>query len=75
MICDNIQNCHDNEIINETKDGIRVRCKICGEINVIRFDLNGRYDNREYSRIFKKDLLQPSENLYYKIYPTKMSVA
>jgi len=73
-MCDNCNEAHDNITVNETPDGIRTYCKICGEINIIRFDSNGRCDNREYSKIMKRDLLQPSENLYYKYHSEKMSI-
>lgn len=73
-MCDNINQSHDNVTINETPDGIRTYCKLCGKVNVIRFDTNGRCDNREYSEIFKRDLLQPGENLYYKYNQSKMSI-
>jgi len=74
MICDNKNNVHTNIIINETSDGIRTRCVKCGEINILRIDPNGRMDNKEYSRVFKADTLQPQDNLYYKLFPNKMSV-
>jgi len=75
-MCDNIQEAHDNIVINETPDGIRTYCKICGKVNVIRKDpFSGRMDNIEYSKVFKRDLLQPSENLYYKYLPELMSLA
>lgn len=73
-MCDNINESHDNIVINETPDGIRTFCKICKEINTVRFDKEGRYNNKEYSKIFKRDLLQPGENLYYKYNPDKMSI-
>lgn len=74
MICDNINNCHDNIVINEEHSGIRVRCKLCGEINVLRKDIDGRFNNREYAKIFKRDIVQVGTNLYYKIHPDKMSI-
>jgi len=74
MKCDNVNEAHNLKIINETPDGVRVICKICKEINIIRFDANGRCDNREYSKIFKRDLLQPGENLWYKYKPQGMSI-
>lgn len=73
-MCDNINQCHDNVVINETTDGIRTYCKLCGKINVLRIGTDGRYNNREYSEIFKRDLLQPGENLYYKYHSDKMSI-
>lgn len=72
--CDNINSCHENIITNETPDGIRVICTQCKQVNVLRMDKEGRFNNRAYSKIFKRDLLQPGENLYYKIYPHKMSI-
>jgi len=74
VVCNNTDSVHDNEVINETPDGIRVYCKRCKQINVLRMDLNGRMNNKEYAKIFKKDILQPGENLYYKENPTAMSV-
>lgn len=74
MICDNINSVHDNKIINEEKDGLRFICKKCKQINIIRMDQDGRMDNKNYQRIFKKDTLQPGTNLYYKEYPEQMSV-
>jgi len=72
--CDNINSVHDITVINETPDGIRTRCKICGQIDVLRCDKDGRFNNKQYSKIFKRDILQPSDNLYYKIFPEKMSI-
>ena len=74
MICDNINSVHDNQIINEEHDGIRARCKICGKINIIRIGFDGRMNNRQYSKIFKRDVVQPGSNLYYRINQNKMSI-
>lgn len=73
-MCDNVNSCHNNQVISETKDGIRVRCSECGEINILRMDSSGRMNNREYSKVFKKDILQPGSNLYYKYHPELMSI-
>lgn len=51
--------------MNENEDGLRLYCKNCKEIFYIRM-VEGRFDNRLYSEVFKKDLCQPGENLYYK---------
>lgn len=72
-ICDNINNYHSNKIIGQNEEGIRTYCTRCHEVNVIRIGFDGRYNNREYARIFKEDLLQPGSNLYYKKHD-KMSV-
>ena len=74
MLCDNINNVHDNLIINQTEDGLRVICKHCKQINVLRMERNGRFNNRQYSEIFKRDILQRGSNLYYKIHDKEMSV-
>lgn len=73
-MCDNINSAHNNETISESPEGIRVRCKECGEVNILRMDADGRMNNKLYSKVFKRDLLQPGENLYYKVYPEKMSI-
>lgn len=72
--CDNKNKCHNNQIINKQEDGIRIICKDCKEINIIRIGLDGRMNNRKYAKVFKKDILQPGENLYYKYNSHKMSI-
>ncbi len=74
MACDNKNEVHNNEVINETPDGIRVFCKICKQVNVLRMDKDGRFNNREYSKVMKRDILQPPSNLYYKANSQVMSV-
>lgn len=74
MICDNINHCHDNIQITETDDGLRVICKVCKQINILRKDRYSRFNNRQYSKVFKRDILQPGTNLYYKVNGDKMSV-
>ena len=74
MFCDNINNVHDNITINEETDGIRVCCKNCKKINVLRIDPDGRMDNRSYADVFKKDCVQAGSNLYYKVYPQQISI-
>lgn len=73
-MCDNINSCHDNKLINETKDGVRFICKECKEISVFRIGLDGRMDNRAYAKVFKRDSVQPGSNLYYKYNEGKMSI-
>lgn len=74
MICDNKNQVHDNKIINEEKDGIRVICTICKKVYTMRIDINGRMNTRLYSKVYKRDIVQPGSNLYYKVYPEKMSL-
>ena len=73
--CDNLSDTHDNILIKEEKDGVRYLCKICKQQNVMRIGEDGRMDNREYTKVFKRDILQPSDNLYFKVHEYKMSLA
>jgi len=57
------------KILYEGIEGTRAYCELCKYHTLIRAG-----DRREYSRVFKRDTLQPHENLYYKIYPRKMNV-
>lgn len=74
MFCDNINNVHDNKIINEEPDGVRYICKQCKQINVFRIGQDGRMDNRKYAEVFKMDTAQPGSNIYYKLHPEQMSI-
>lgn len=68
--CDNISNCHDPITIGEDSNALRVICKQCKNIYVLRKDPNtGAPEKKEYSKIFKRDILQGNDNLFYKIYP------
>ena len=72
--CDNKNSVHENIIINQNEDGLRTYCKQCKQINILRCEKNGRFSNRQYSQVFKRDLLQEGENLYYKYNSHKMSI-
>jgi hypothetical protein len=72
--CNNKSNCHDNRMITHEQDGVRYICTICWQQNVLRIGEDGRMNNREYTKVFKRDLLQPSDNLYFKVHPDKMSL-
>ena len=67
--CDNVSNCHDPIVIGEDSNATRVICKICKEQFVIRKDWRGVHLNRQWSEVFKRDVLQGNDNLFYKIYP------
>lgn len=67
--CDNQSHCHDPIIIGEDQNAIRVICKQCKNQCVIRKDWRGVPFNRQYSEIFKREILQPNSNLFYKYYP------
>lgn len=73
--CDNISNVHENFMMNEEPDGVRYICDHCKQQNVLRIGLDGRMENRLYTRVFKKDVLQPHDNLYFRVHPDEMSLA
>lgn len=66
--CDNISACHSPITLNEDNNAIRVLCTTCKNSYIIRKDWRGVSLNREYSKIFKKEILQPNSNLFYKYY-------
>lgn len=74
MPCDNIRETHKVQVLSESSDAIRAICIMCKAQAVFRKDPQGRMDNRAYGEFFKRDLLQPGTNLYYKAYPGKMAV-
>jgi hypothetical protein len=47
----------------------RVICKECKEQYVIRKDHRGVPLNRQYAEIFKRDILQSNQNLFYRYFP------
>lgn len=67
--CDNYSSCHNPVTLSEDNFALRVFCKDCKHQYILRKDWRGVVENREYSKIFKRDILQPRENLFYKIYP------
>lgn len=69
LSCDNISEAHDNIIIAEDANAMRVICRICKEQNVIRKDWRGSPEKRQYAEIFKRDILQGNDNLLYKYRP------
>lgn len=69
MECNNFSNCHDPITIGEDYNALRVFCKICKHQYVIHKDITLAPEKRLYAKIFKRDILQPRENLFYKVYP------
>lgn len=67
--CDNKKKCHRLEITGEDLYAMRVICKECWHQYVIHKDWRGAPENRAYSKIYKRDVLQGHENLFYKYYP------
>lgn len=72
--CDNVSKCHDLVNINDV-DAMRVICKECKHQYVIRKELvKDVPEKREYARIFKRDILQGKDNLFYKYYSQNLVV-
>jgi hypothetical protein len=74
MKCDNRNNVHDPIQIADDPGGLRYICKTCKEVMILRRGYD-RFNNKEYTKVFKRDLLQPHDNLYFKVYPNRMSLA
>lgn len=72
--CDNRNNVHDPLQIVDEPGGIRYICKTCKKIMVLRRGADDRFNNKEYTEVFKRDLLQPHDNLYFKVHPELMSI-
>ena len=73
LSCDNVSRCHNPVTIGDGQ-AQRVSCKECKSVIVIRKDWRGVVEKRQYAKVFKKDILQPSENLFYKYYPSYLRV-
>ena len=70
MECDGVQNVHDPITIKEDSGALRVLCKQCGHQFIIRkHSTRGNPEMRENSKIFKRDILQPKDRLFHKVYP------
>ncbi len=70
--CNNIEKCHKPITLGEDNNALRWYCTECKHSGIIRKDWRGVILNREYSKIFRKEILQPSDNLFYKYYPMYM---
>ena len=72
--CDNKSRCHAPIIISEDRNAMRVICSECKHQYVIRKEpYKDAPENRAYSKIWKLDILQGRDNLFYKYYPTNLS--
>lgn len=67
--CDNKSKCHNVEVIGEDNSAIRWYCNECHECGTIYKDWRGVPDNIEYSRVFKRLILQGGDDLLYRYYP------
>lgn len=64
--CDNVADCHNPVILGEDANAMRVMCSECKIQEVIRKDWREVPENRQYSKFFKRDILQGNDNLLYK---------
>lgn len=71
---DNINSVHKMKVLDGLEEAVVAFCERCKQKYVIRRDKQGRPEQPKYSKIFKRDTLQPHMNLYYKEYPNKMNV-
>lgn len=71
--CDGVSQVHDPLVINDI-DAVVAVCRLCKQQIVLRMDKEGRMNNRDYTKFFKRDILQPSENLYYKVHPEYLQI-
>lgn len=65
-MCNNIQDTHDPQILNEDNNAIFIECKQCYATQRIGKDLKGNPEHRLYGEWFKRDVLQPDVPLYSK---------
>lgn len=72
--CDNTSRCHEIKTILEDENALRVICIECKNQLVIRKDWRGIPENRQYSKVFKKDILQGNDNLFYKYHPQYLNI-
>ena len=75
MTCDNVQRCHKPLEIGEDSNALRWHCTECKESGIIRKDPFKQVpEKREYARIYRRDILQGKDNLFYKYYPQNIRI-
>lgn len=62
------EHCHKPITIGEDNNALRWLCTECKESGIIRKDWRGVPLNREYSKVYRREILQPNTNLFYKYY-------
>lgn len=74
-LCDNVSRCHNLIEISDGDSAMRVLCKECKVSIIIRKDINkGVPEKRQYAKVFKRDILQGNDNLFYKYHPRYLSI-
>ncbi len=58
--------CHNPIIQGEDNNALRWICPECKEYGIIRKDWRGVSEKREYAKVFRRDILQGNDNLFYK---------
>lgn len=66
MECNNKSNCHNLKTIIDDTSAERVICTECKHQYVLRKDLRGVPEKRMYAKLFKRNILQGNDNLFYK---------
>ena len=73
--CNNISSCHNLKTIVDGESAMRVICTECKHQYVIRKNpYSGAPEKRQYAKLYKRDILQGRENLFYKYYPQHIRV-
>ncbi len=65
----NLEHCHKPITIGEDNNALKWICTECKEHGIIRKDARGVLLNREYAKVYRREILQPNTNLFYKYYP------
>ncbi len=75
MECNGVHSVHNPITVSEDMNALRVVCKECWHQYVIRKDpFKGSPEIKEYARIFRRDILQPKDRLFHKIYPQYLRI-
>lgn len=72
MCGDNISLCHKMKTLEDAPDVVIGYCIKCKQRYYCR-KVDGRVEPK-YGKIYRRDTLQPGQNLYYREYPHKMNI-
>ncbi len=74
-MCNNKSNAHNLRDIISGDSAMRVVCTICHKQIVIRKDQwKDVPEKRQYAKVFKRDILQGGDNLFYKYHGEHLRV-
>lgn len=71
---DNVNFVHKMRNLEDSPDVLVAYCERCKARYYFRKDGGGRIIGQNYHKVFKRDTLQPHQNLYYKEYKDRMNV-